>query len=111
MSCWAAGGKTMTVLLSEKGGGAAQKGAPGEAGTWGQAAVAGPGPSSRGWDEAGEPAAEPADNWRTAAGKRCHSQVTQLRGCTDFVFLTQRSGPLWFWSIHNLYFQGTGAVM
>lgn len=59
---------------AEKGGGAAEEGAAGEAGAWDKTTAACPNSSSRRRPQASQPAAEPADTWRTAAGTQSHDR-------------------------------------
>lgn len=53
---------------AEKGGGAVEEGAAGEAGARDKTTAARPNSSSRRRPQASQHAAEPADTWRTAAG-------------------------------------------
>ncbi len=72
---------SLTSPLTEKGSGAAEEGPVGEAGARGKTAAACPDSSSRRRHEANKPAAEPADIWRTAAGREqthTHTHVTSL---------------------------------
>lgn len=78
---------------AEKGGGAAEEGAAGKAGTWDKTTAACPNSSSRRRPQACQPAAEPADTWRIAAGTVVTSSL--------FLVLINGTLVMWFYTTRS----------